>query len=372
MLSTAAEEQHGNGDDDDDDDVIMDSQLSSALDATLARLLRPAGITPDVLDYSFSWHLLCVLRSIAAVPVDDPARGPATTHMAFISQLEMLGGLSHWAIYVALHLADPLARETVVKELLTRHCPEWEGDDEVTQFLEHSLQVPRAWIAEARALWARHTGDDEGELAELIDADDLLRAHEKLCSVVAPAWLLRADGDALIASKLAGVLAELESRGVEIDALGGAGVWQRGGGLFVSFLMLREVYAELNSRNRSSNRPSDGGDGGVDLPGYSERMAACGELADKLNDAAARLSVESNSGGVSNGSDRHIPLRRAAFAKMAEELARWMLSDAGGGDGAVPGASHAVLVAGLRSLRHGKVAASVQTGAVCLASALAV
>jgi hypothetical protein len=27
--------------------------------------------------------------------------------MGFISQLELTGGLSHWAVYAALHLPDP-------------------------------------------------------------------------------------------------------------------------------------------------------------------------------------------------------------------------------------------------------------------------
>jgi hypothetical protein len=364
-------------------------ELTYVLDGTLSRLLRPAGITPDPLDYSFNWLMLCLLRSIGAVPADDVSTTPAPSiaHMNFISQLESLGGLSHWAIYVALHLPDPLARETTVKELLARHCPEWEKDDEVILFLVESLDVPKAWVAEAKALWAKYSGNDVKELEELIDAGDLGAAHRKFADVVAPAWLLAStagqsntttaiSNKAQVAgNKLAGALAELESRAAEIDSACGSGTWHRGGALYAAFLTLNEVYTALNTRS------GPGGAINATFPSYEQRMDACGELADRLNDASAALAAAQASTATSGNTGNvgslpslvnmaSVPLRRAALARMAEKLSQWVMSDAHG-ESAIPGPSHAAVVSGLRSLHDGKVAAAVQMGAVSVASALA-
>jgi hypothetical protein len=95
--------------------------------------------------------------------------------MSFIAQLETVGGLAHWAVYVALHLPDtPPAtaarvghsghsmRSAVVKSLLAAHAREWERETSVLSFLTEQLKVPGEWVAEARALWAKRSRHDEG------------------------------------------------------------------------------------------------------------------------------------------------------------------------------------------------------------------
>lgn len=76
----------------------------------LSRLLRPSGYSSDPLDYSLSWLLADVLQSIDLVP-GAPASGPSPwqlhwAHVGLIQQLQALGGMSEWAIFVALHLPD--------------------------------------------------------------------------------------------------------------------------------------------------------------------------------------------------------------------------------------------------------------------------
>lgn len=56
----------------------------------------------------------------------------------------------------------PLPACQVVRELLARHCSEWAGDAEAMDFFERTLRLPRAWLAEARALWAQYRRDDAG------------------------------------------------------------------------------------------------------------------------------------------------------------------------------------------------------------------
>lgn len=359
-----------------DFDEAMDdsSAMSTSVGATLARLLRPAGITPDPLDYSFSWYMLCVLHAINAVPGNDDdynnnqdsSLAAAIAHMAFISQLESLGELTHWAIYVALHLSDAVAREKTVKELLARHCPEWKDEEDVNLFLTESLNIPLAWLAEAKALWAQYNKDDVTELNNLIEAGDMAAAHAKLCEVVAPAWLLDSPLNDKVAEELQNKVDILATWAADIDALLGAGTWNRGVGVYRNFLALQDVYGALFSRSGTA-----GGAGSSsladDLPPYEVRMQACDELAQQLNDATAVLAA-AGSGGAREAPS--VPLRRAALAQMSDRLATFVMSDALG-EAAMPGPTHAALVSGLRSLRHGKVAAAVQSGASTLAGTLA-
>lgn len=87
--------------------------------------------------------------------------------MSFIAQLEAVGGLSHWAVYAALHIPDAAERSRVVRELLMAHADEWAEDEEVHAFFANRLALPPAWLAEAQALWAHYCADDAGECGGL-------------------------------------------------------------------------------------------------------------------------------------------------------------------------------------------------------------
>ena len=89
--------------------------------------------------------------------------------MSLIAQLEALGHMAHWAVYVALHIPDHPAqewqslREHVVQELLRRHAPTWASDSNAQDFLLHKLYVPAAWLDQALAQWASYCHDDSGQ-----------------------------------------------------------------------------------------------------------------------------------------------------------------------------------------------------------------
>jgi hypothetical protein len=100
-------------------------------------------------------------------------------HAAMAAQLEA-AGLPQWAVFVALHLPDepaagggggqappgpaPGARRTrLVRELLRRHAAAWAADAAAAEaFLVRRLRLPRAWLADALAGWARARGDVAG------------------------------------------------------------------------------------------------------------------------------------------------------------------------------------------------------------------
>lgn len=91
--------------------------------------------------------------------------------MSLISQLESLGQMSHWAVFVALHLPDHPTqdwhhlREASVRELLMRHAPEWAADAAKREFLLHKLHIPTAWLNQSLAQWSHYSQDDTGGLA---------------------------------------------------------------------------------------------------------------------------------------------------------------------------------------------------------------
>jgi nuclear pore complex protein Nup98-Nup96 len=340
----------------------------------LRRVLRPAGVTPDPLDYSFSWHLLGVLRAVGAAPDDDDDAGGAgdatresaaaagAAAMSFAAQLQAAGGLARWAVYAAMHLPDDRQRGQAVRALLEAHCPEWEAEAGAEAFFVDRLRVPAAWLAGARALWAGYRGDEDAELAAELAAGAWARAHALLAAAAAPRWLL-AGGAA--AGRLADALAALEPRRGDVEAAAGAGAWARGAGLYASFLYLRQLYAALGAA---------GGGGAAPELEYEERLEACAALGERLNAAAAADAAAGPGGarGAALGAvdARRGALRRAAFARMAAELGRWVLGDAHGAR-AVPGPHQAALASGLRALPYAAAAAAVQVGAVSLAASIA-
>ena len=92
-------------------------------------------------------------------------------HMSLISQLERLGGVEEWALYVALHLPDGAdvlggsARDDLVLQLLHRHAPVWAASQEKQEFLVKALGLPPSWLATALATFASYNNDLEGASA---------------------------------------------------------------------------------------------------------------------------------------------------------------------------------------------------------------
>jgi len=82
--------------------------------------------------------------------------------------------MSHWAVYVALHMPDHPSqdwshlRESVVRELLMRHAPEWAPDASKRDVLLHKLHVPPAWLDQSLAQWSHYCRDDSGEAADTL------------------------------------------------------------------------------------------------------------------------------------------------------------------------------------------------------------
>lgn len=90
-------------------------------------------------------------------------------HLSLISQLESLGQVPHWAVFVALHLPDhpssPWAslRAALVHELVMRHAPFWACNASSREFLLDELHLPATWLEQSLAQWAQYCRDDSSE-----------------------------------------------------------------------------------------------------------------------------------------------------------------------------------------------------------------
>ena len=87
-------------------------------------------------------------------------------HVSLIAQLEAMGGLEEWAVYVAAHLPDapssPGGRDGLIRHLLGAHAPAWAASPAKREFLLSKLGLPAEWLAHALAVWAAYRRDRPG------------------------------------------------------------------------------------------------------------------------------------------------------------------------------------------------------------------
>ena len=123
----------------------------------LESIVTPTTHTPDQLDHRQGWFVAQVLRSLGYRHMTEEKRD--RHHAEFASQLASLG-MWHWSVFVLMHLSDAEQRRVMIKDILCRHVRL--GDDESVErevFLQEQLDIPVAWVAEAKAMCAATAGD---------------------------------------------------------------------------------------------------------------------------------------------------------------------------------------------------------------------
>ncbi|KAA6423558.1 MAG: nuclear pore complex Nup98-Nup96-like, partial [Trebouxia sp. A1-2] len=296
----------------------------------LAELLRPAGVTPDPLDHSFAWQLLSVLQAVDAVALeDDNGCSPTQVfqlHMSLISEIEALGHMSHWAVYVALHMPGHPSqewshlRESVVRELLLRHAPEWAPDASKRGFLLHKLHIPPAWLDQSLAQWSRYCRDDSGELQHLMEAGLWVEAHQLLCIHLAPQLFLAShtqegripsEQQQQLEAELQQLISRLTSHAERISAQAGSRLqpdaelnavsWSQGVGLYATFFELRDAFRHARG----------------DESGQQQRMHDYLQFAQQLQHVAPIWRAGSGS-----------TLRQVVLSELSAQVTKWLLKDA--------------------------------------------
>jgi hypothetical protein len=327
-------------------DSSSDNYSSNVEDYSLAiaplipRLLRPAGITPDPLDHSFTWCLSTVLQSIGAIPSGYKGEELFATCMGFVSQMILLGGkggggggggdMCHWAIYVALHLPDDNLRTSVVQNLLCGFCEYWERDEEKMAFFKETLGIPAAWLATARALRAHSLssssssgGGVDVELECLLEAEAWEEAHTLLISHAAPAWVIAGTPLALnslreVTSRLEQYFAITREKTGSSSSSSSSSVWRTGGGLYAAYLLLKDDYeGEMDADNDAA---------GAVFTSQEERIGACLKLGAALDAALERRGGGRVETSISSSHcvKKQAALRYAALTRMKLEVKKWL------------------------------------------------
>ncbi|KAM0355879.1 hypothetical protein ACHAPU_000266 [Fusarium lateritium] len=204
-------------------------QLYANKAADLEDVLRPENSQLSPLDMRLTWQLGLALASSGKVSFgQDGAEKADAATVAFASQLTSAG---EWleAVFVLLHLSNPLARQMAIQEHLARHAG-LIGDENSSAFvvLTEKFQVPALWIWEALALYMRSVKKDAySEVQCLLRAGSLVEAHRVLVNDVAPLAVVERDY-----ANLSALISEFDGRQEIISD------WRLGGEIYSLFLTL--------------------------------------------------------------------------------------------------------------------------------------
>ncbi|CAM9787526.1 unnamed protein product [Ectocarpus sp. 4 AP-2014] len=246
--------------------------VGGASGVSLLSALEPMAVTPDVMDYRHSWHLMNVVEALGVAEVQDRAKAAAVTEGLRFQLVTV--GLWEWAVYVALTAeGDPDRRAATARELVLRHgygvlgAPVNSLDAERGLFLEN-LGIPGAWLHEAAAVRAgyehksavpsptypRESGsavpaagsahDTKLKLLTSAGSAELAREAAKEACVLAPSSMfLGGETLSLLAEKLGEIAWLLEEGGEqeEVGSLGGEGRKSGGAGFGKEFYAYKEI-----------------------------------------------------------------------------------------------------------------------------------
>lgn len=214
-------------------------KLYSTRSYPLEGLLNPATHTADPLDYRLSWLLLRTLEALGYTHISEFSS--AHIHTSFASQLEA-HGLWHWAIFVLLHITNPVRREAAVLDVIGRHVDMNENSEE-EQFLVDKLKIPVKWIFQAKAVYASAHNKYKEAAVFLIKAEQWNESHSVIMQHIAPRAIINGKYD-----YLASLLKEfiVEGRSKEISG------WSHQGALLWDYLnVVQQVQSVVAKRDPS-------------------------------------------------------------------------------------------------------------------------
>ena len=296
--------------------LAADGRPGAAVPASAAaRLLRPSAASPDPLDASLSWHVAAVLSALRVLPSSGAtmasevqAGGPsphvtwphirAALSSSFAAQLELLGGCSHWAAYVALQAPPSRARGAHLRALLARSIEEWSGVPAKESFLLSRCGLPLAWLSEARMFCASAKRRWAEELPAALDAGFFGRAHALLCAAVGPVLFLAGQHATLVS-----YLQRLAPHHADVTD------WSLGGAIYDDFFRVAAAFDSAQENQAGSQAP-----------------ALASDLASRLKRAAVTWGTERPAAML-----EAVPRARGgaaacvAYGIMSDRLACWTL-----------------------------------------------
>ncbi len=196
---------------------------------SIAETFAPHNTTGNPLDarLSFQIYHALVLR-FPSEPAAAPAQADALA-WTFATQLESAGEWL-WALFALLHLSQRQQRDRAIHAHLVQHAADIksEPDGESFQTLTETFKVPKSWIWDAKALYARTVLQDHiKEVSYLVKAGDWEEAHEVLKKEVGPMAVIEEDWE-----MLEKVLASFQQGKEEVSQ------WGLGGQVYEDYLTL--------------------------------------------------------------------------------------------------------------------------------------
>jgi nuclear pore complex protein Nup98-Nup96 len=259
-------------------------QLYANDGTTLGAVLQPENSQLSPLDMRLSWQLGMALLSTGRVSHDQDGSGNAdATTMAYATQLTSAG---EWveAVFVLLHLNNPVVRAKAIQDHLCRHAALIGPETGVNfSMLTDNFQIPQQWIWQALALYMRSVKKDpSSEVQCLLRAGMFAEAHRVLAQHVAPLAIIERDY-----AGLASLIAQFQGHQDSIAdwALGGeiyghflALLEHRSKGEPASLAVLERLLSGLHAMNENA------GEGEV------TRYAAVSDMADETAKEIIKLS----------------------------------------------------------------------------------
>ncbi|KAI9138001.1 nuclear protein 96-domain-containing protein [Paraphysoderma sedebokerense] len=146
----------------------------------------------------------------------------------FMEMLEWLG-MWEWSCFVALWLVNSERVEIAIKAILARHIRLTSTPQE--EFVINQLKIPRRWVDEAKALYARYIQDNPAEAKYLIESGHFSLAHALIVNSLAPESVV---------SNSPGTIQELESLLFKIPP-GTISDWDVTGQVFLDYFKIKKA-----------------------------------------------------------------------------------------------------------------------------------
>ena len=121
-----------------------------------------------------SWMVWSLLTSLEYTHTHPSVTSKLLT--GFASQLVSCGKW-HWAVFILLHLQDPVLTRAAVQDVLDHNCCSNEELSSGEFFVVEKLKVPKAWVYEAKALRASQEGWYDLKALHLLSAGQWNSAH---------------------------------------------------------------------------------------------------------------------------------------------------------------------------------------------------
>lgn len=208
---------------------------SESAEFPLESVLSWKDSSSPTIDHRLAWQLRTLISrrqfcDFSRGQTEDEQVAPALADQVtvqYASQLE-LAGMWEWAVFVLLHINDSDTRAVYIRNMLARNVSDLAEGSSKVAFLE-SLQVPKSWIHEARALYARYREDYILEASHLLDAKSWDEAHKTVVQEVAPEAIVTKN-----VSPLKALLTRFEDTSLVAD-------WPLGGQVYLDYIHLLEL-----------------------------------------------------------------------------------------------------------------------------------